>query len=525
MYPSTTVDTAGMQSLRRALSVATAFACLVVLTAGSPGSASTATPGNSFTDDDGNIHEDSIEAIRSAGITTGCAPARYCPNEPVTRGQMAAFLNRALDLPAATTASGFTDTAGTFHDDIERLKHAGITTGCAPDRYCTDRAVTRGEMATFLVRALDLADGECCGEGSVDVLAVAKTSFNGFTSGGYWSAINEHYDRLRVYVPYWHSRLAEFDQVFAYRVSYGMSVDPDKDTRPIEHPDWVLRDGDGDPTYIDFRCSTGCVRYAADIGNPEFIADTIAWAQDLRDRGYPGIMLDDVNFAWRISDEFGDPVYPIDPRTGEPLTLTTWQRYFAEFLEAIRAAVPDMEIMHNVIWYADAPTMDNPYVDRQIAAADYLQLERGANDKGLVGGDGKFSMGNFFAFVDRAHELGANVLLLDENAVDEVGQEYNLAAALLLNDGNDLVSTEDHDFIDPDNFWSGFDTDLGDALGPREVDGTITRRDFTGGLVLFNDPQAPTVTITLDSPMRNLAGDVVETVTLGSREAAILSTP
>ena len=113
-------------------------------------------PGGNFVDDDGDIHEAAIEAIRAEGITVGCAPTRYCPNDPVTRGQMAAFLDRALDLPDATTPSGFTDTTGTFFTNIERLRAAGITVGCGATIYCPDRPVTRGEMATFLTRALDL---------------------------------------------------------------------------------------------------------------------------------------------------------------------------------------------------------------------------------------------------------------------------------------------------------------------------------------------------------------------------------
>ncbi len=122
----------------------------------SPAAAGTLPPGGSFVDDDGNTHEGSIEAIKAEGITTGCSSTRYCPDEPVTRGQMAAFLTRALKLPAATTPSGFTDTAGTFADHIERLRAANITTGCAPTLYCTTRSVTRAEMATFLTRALGL---------------------------------------------------------------------------------------------------------------------------------------------------------------------------------------------------------------------------------------------------------------------------------------------------------------------------------------------------------------------------------
>jgi hypothetical protein len=49
-----------------------------------------------FIDDDGSIHERDIDSIAESGITAGCTPDRYCPTESVTRGQMAAFLNRAF---------------------------------------------------------------------------------------------------------------------------------------------------------------------------------------------------------------------------------------------------------------------------------------------------------------------------------------------------------------------------------------------------------------------------------------------
>ena len=58
-------------------------------------------PGGSFVDDDGNVHEGGIEAIAAEGITRGCNPPandRFCPDRTVTRGQMAVFLARALDL-------------------------------------------------------------------------------------------------------------------------------------------------------------------------------------------------------------------------------------------------------------------------------------------------------------------------------------------------------------------------------------------------------------------------------------------
>ncbi len=94
-------------------------------------------PGGTFDDDNGNIHESNIEAIAAAGITKGCNPPyndRYCPNSNVTRGQMAAFLNRALGLDAAST-DYFTDDDGiVFEADINAIAAAGITKGMQSPR-------------------------------------------------------------------------------------------------------------------------------------------------------------------------------------------------------------------------------------------------------------------------------------------------------------------------------------------------------------------------------------------------------
>ncbi len=100
------------------------------------------------------------EKLADLAITIGCAtdPLRYCPDQPVTRAQMASFLVRAFNLPPAETAAGFTDTENNTHAaDIDALAAAGITVGCATDplRYCPDQPVTRAEMATFLSRALN----------------------------------------------------------------------------------------------------------------------------------------------------------------------------------------------------------------------------------------------------------------------------------------------------------------------------------------------------------------------------------
>jgi len=70
---------------------------------------------------------------------------------------MATFLVRALDLPVAET-DHFSDDDGSAHEAaINALATAGVTGGCGADSYCPSQAVTRGQMATFLARALGLA--------------------------------------------------------------------------------------------------------------------------------------------------------------------------------------------------------------------------------------------------------------------------------------------------------------------------------------------------------------------------------
>ena len=121
-------------------------------------SASAAAGSGSFTDDDGNVHEGMIEAIAAAGVTQGCVAGSYCPGETVTRGQMATFISRALSLPAAG-ADLFDDDDGTTHEDaINALAAAGITEGCGDGGFCPHNPVTRAQMASFLARALNLLE-------------------------------------------------------------------------------------------------------------------------------------------------------------------------------------------------------------------------------------------------------------------------------------------------------------------------------------------------------------------------------
>lgn len=104
-----------------------------------------------------------IEQLVNEGITSGCGtnPAVYCPAGSVTRAQMAVFLLRASHgsayVPPPATGM-FDDVPQNYWAAawIEALANEGITGGCAADRYCPDAAVTRDQMAVFLVRTFDL---------------------------------------------------------------------------------------------------------------------------------------------------------------------------------------------------------------------------------------------------------------------------------------------------------------------------------------------------------------------------------
>jgi hypothetical protein len=113
-----------------------------------------------FYDDDSTEFEDAIERVAAAGVTVGCNPPfadAYCPGRAVSRAEMASFLVRGFGLPAAS-GNPFLDDDGSFHEaDIGSIAAAGITLGCGPGAFCPHAAVTRAEMAAFLTRAAGLA--------------------------------------------------------------------------------------------------------------------------------------------------------------------------------------------------------------------------------------------------------------------------------------------------------------------------------------------------------------------------------
>ena len=104
----------------------------------------------------GNAHEDAIVALLERSIASGYSDGTYRPGQAVTRGQMATFVTNAFGLAPGTTE--LTDVAGTAHaDGIGAVTAAGIASGYPDGTYRPSNPVTRGQMSTFLANAFDLA--------------------------------------------------------------------------------------------------------------------------------------------------------------------------------------------------------------------------------------------------------------------------------------------------------------------------------------------------------------------------------
>ena len=103
-----------------------------------------------------------IEQLATEGITGGCGNGNYCPDAAVTRDQMAVFLLKAnygssYSPPAAVGVFGDVPTSYWSANWIEQLVAESITAGCSSGNYCPDNSVTRAQMAVFLVKTFNLS--------------------------------------------------------------------------------------------------------------------------------------------------------------------------------------------------------------------------------------------------------------------------------------------------------------------------------------------------------------------------------
>jgi hypothetical protein len=102
-----------------------------------------------------------IKQLNADGITGGCGDGNFCPNQVVNRAQLAVMLLRAEHGNDYTppAASGLFNDVPADHwaaPWIEQLVAEGLTGGCGNNNFCPNQPVTRAQMAVFLVAAFNL---------------------------------------------------------------------------------------------------------------------------------------------------------------------------------------------------------------------------------------------------------------------------------------------------------------------------------------------------------------------------------
>ena len=107
-----------------------------------------------------HVFYNEIGKLSARGVTLGCGGGNYCPNDPVTRQQMAAFIMRAKGefSPPTPETQRFNDVppSNPFYNFIDRMAVLQITLGCNsnPPLYCPSDPVLREQMAAFIIRGL-----------------------------------------------------------------------------------------------------------------------------------------------------------------------------------------------------------------------------------------------------------------------------------------------------------------------------------------------------------------------------------
>ena len=255
-------------------------------------------------------------------------------------------------------------------------------------------------------------------------------------------------------------------------------------------------------------------RAAADFGNPAFRAWWIAKAQAALAAGYRGLFIDDVFMERRTYLSGGATcATPKDPRTGTTMTEANWQKYMADFMVAVRAALPSAEIAHDVLWQKG----DSGDVLRGLQAANVVSV-----DGGFTTNVGHLRLRRRSRAGPSASRRAAAAWSSTIRRRRRRARLYNFAAYTLVDNGASALANDAS--TAPGAFWSGYDVDLGSPNTARyQVSTGVWRRDFTRGIVLVNEPYRSARTVSnVPAGYQDLDGVPRSSVTLAGGQGVVL---
>jgi hypothetical protein len=220
--------------------------------------------------------------------------------------------------------------------------------------------------------------------------------------------------------------------------------------------------------------------------------------------GYAGVFIDDANWS-----------SPFPPSPGPPVNL-------AHLIEAVRVAAPHALIEVNSQFHDIWPLIQggNPELARVLSDIDEVCVEYGVGPTSGINTPGEYA--EFMRYADTLHSKGIGLTLTgDREHVDVPTMEYNLATYFLINDGRDHVNGTEQT---PEHWWSGFNVNLGNALGRRDrLPSGLWIRKFTGGAVYTLEPGAATQTVNLGKTMHSAQWGSVSSITLSGGQGAVLT--
>jgi len=401
--------------------------------------------------------------------------------------------------------------------DIRQLPHdkAGLPSTCG---LAIDQGALRGTLSPGFASST--------GAGKLRFFLRTNNDTNAWMDNANYKAWNAaHYTRAEVHRTHADQYLPWFNGGLVYFKSHAANG------FAIPNPAWILKSANG--TEARIKWSGGGCNYcqaALDIGNPDLRAYLITQAKAAvagpNGKAFKGLWVDDVNMSLGLGSPTGQDLTPIDPRTGQPMTDDNWQRYMAEWMEALRAALPaTVEIYHNAKYYYDG--WGNPaYTTRQVKAATGIHLEGAFTDPNLgvdAWEQSPFSVAALGRYIKKIHDLGKTAIM-DSGAGNDTMRDYGLAAFHLFSGSNDMLSS--YTGQAPTDWWPGYDVDMGaptTAIPAAPSSSGLWRRDFANGIVLLVQPTGLTQTITLPRTMVDTNGSVLTQVTLKPRQAAVLT--
>jgi hypothetical protein len=414
-------------------------------------------------------------------------------------------------------------------------------------------------------------------EGKVRTLAVASSTMAEYLSEDYYDWLNESFDAMVVYPPWFDEHTEGYSDGFVYKDLYAIydcrlpydpnhpgvysdgTVEPDSEMSicaganqsnllglynaameaeadPLTQ-DWILKDADGNPLYIHFPDAHGRYsQFAADVSNVTFRQfwlsqlETLLNIDENTPSPYRGIFIDDVNMQLDKSVSNGE-CRLIDVTKScywqTQMSAEQWASSMVAFVQEVRASFPDHEITHNSVWYHTTP--DPSHINAQIAAADIINVERGFHDAGL----NTNTVAALFSFHDKVHSLHRHIShyirVADQGNTGVLAQlrelEHGLAGWLLISGGRDYFGADD--FVFPGLTWEGFAVNLGEALSERSINKVgLYQRAFDKGMVLLNPDAANPANgpkyIQLPGYFRTLSGDCVSELSLPPASGKIL---